>query len=421
MLFHIINSMWKYFLLAFTLVGAAFAQASTNYWIDGEYLLWRIKNNPIPIPLVTSASYADPLPGAIGQPHTRVVLGEKSIDMGWMQGFQVDAGAWIKHNIGIEGSYFLLPTVSQTKSLSTSGNLGSPNYAVPIFDVSGVFGLNGVPGETIFILPGPFMSDPGFSATYILHLTSQLQSAELNGLYRIINKKNFQFECSGGFRWLQLYEKLLFKANSLAVPGSIFGHAFYNTRDRFETTNNFLAGQLNIDARYRTKKWHLDALLKGALGAVLQKVKIEGSSQTSNGNLFFETMGTGNTILPGGIFAEPSNIGSHRKSPMAWSFETKVKTGYAITKHIEIHLGYTFLWISRVLRPGNQIDRKINSTRTALADASRATVGIGPGPIPFGGPPGPAPAASGPVRPKALFRSATFWAQGLDAGIQFNF
>ena len=37
-----------------------------------------------------------------------------------------------------------------------------------------------------------------------------------------------------------------------------------------------------------------------------------------------------------------------------------------------------------VLRPGDQIDRKINSTRTALADASRATVGTGPGPVPFG-------------------------------------
>lgn len=413
--------MWKSLFLACILVRSAFAQECAKYWIEAEYLLWLIKENPVPTPLITNGSYDDPLPGAIGQPHTRIVLGKRSIDMGWMQGFQADAGLWICRNLGIEGSYFLLPTVSKSKSLNTSGNPGSPNYAVPIFDVSGVFGLNGVPGETIFILPGPFFSDPGFSAKYTLRLKSQLQGAELNGLYRMINKDSFQLECLGGLRWLHLHEMLLFKAHSLAVPGSSFGLAFYNSTDRFETTNNFLAGQLEIDARYQTKKWHLEAIVKGALGTTLQKVKIEGSSQTSDGNVFFQTKGTENEILHGGIFAEPSNVGAHKKSPIAWGFETKIRTGFEITKNIEINLGYTFLWISKVLRPGDQIDRKINSTRTALADASRATVGTGTGPISFGAPPGPAPAPSGPIRPKVLFKTATFWAQGLDAGIQFDF
>ncbi len=89
-------------------------------------------------------------------------------------------------------------------------------------------------------------------------------------------------------------------------------------------------------------------------------------------------------------------------------------------RHLEINLGYTFLWISKVLRPGDQIDRKINSTRTALADASRATVGTGPGPIPFGTP-GPAPAARGPKKPSTDSKATSFWAQGLDVGIQMNF
>ncbi|MBS0652442.1 MAG: BBP7 family outer membrane beta-barrel protein [Verrucomicrobia bacterium] len=413
--------MWKYLLLALLLLRPACAHAKDKYWVDADYLLWFIKDNPNPVPLVTKASFDDPLPGAIGQPHTRTVLGKKSIDMGLMQGFQVDAGLWIRRNIGIEGGYFLLPTVSESKSVNTSGSPGSANYAVPIFDVSGVFGLNGVPGETIFILPGPIDNDPGFLGKFRLQLKSRLQGAELNAIYRMVDNKSFQLKWLGGFCWVQLHEKLNFKGKTHAAAHSSFGNAFYNIADRFETANDFLAGQLKIDACYQTKRWYLEANLKGALGAVLQKVNVEGSSKSSGGNVFFLTKGTENKTLHGGIFAEPGNRGSHHKNPMAWGFESKVQTGFDLTKHVEVHVGYTFLWISKMLRPGKQIDRKINSTRTALADASRATVGIGPGPVPFGGQSEPAPVPQGPHRPKVPFKSSTFWAQGLNAGIEFRF
>lgn len=232
--------------------------------------------------------------------------------------------------------------------------------------------------------------------------------------------QRLQLGCLGGIFWLQLHEKLTFKALSHAVPGSGFGSAFYNSIDRFKTSNDFLAAELGLDARYQIRRWELKGQVKGALGATLQKDKLEGSSQTSSGNAFFLTSGTANEILPGGIFVEPSNRGTHKKNPLAWGFETRIQTGFEMAQNIKMHLGYSFLWINSVLRPGNQIDRKINSTRTALADASRETVGIGPGPIPFGGAPGPAPLPSGPIRPRVRFKSSPFWAQGLDFGIQFH-
>jgi hypothetical protein len=66
------------------------------------------------------------------------------------------------------------------------------------------------------------------------------------------------------------------------------------------------------------------------------------------------------------------------------------------------------------------MNRKINPTRTGLADASRATVGTGSGPIPFGSP-GPAEALQGPKEPKFNFKTRFFWAQGLTAGIVLRF
>src|SRR5262245_61953321 len=36
-------------------------------WIDAEYLLWWIKDGPLPVPLVTTGSGNDPQPGELGQ------------------------------------------------------------------------------------------------------------------------------------------------------------------------------------------------------------------------------------------------------------------------------------------------------------------------------------------------------------------
>jgi hypothetical protein len=214
-------------MLGFFLVESAIAQGTDKYWIDVDYLLWKIKENPVPAALVTKADFSDALPGAIGQPHTRVVLGKKSVDMEWMQGFELGAGVWIKQNLGLQASYFLLPAVSKSKHLKTSGQPGSANYAVPIFDVTGVFGLNGVPGETIFILPGPDENEPGFFGDFTLQLKSELQGAELNTFYRSLRREHFVLDWIFGVRWIDLHEELLFKAKTHAASGFSFGNAFF--------------------------------------------------------------------------------------------------------------------------------------------------------------------------------------------------
>lgn len=408
------------FFIIFFLVITQIAFAQEKFWVEAEYLLWAIKKDPLPVPLLTTASFSDPLPGAIGQPGTHVLLGNEHFGMGWMNGFQVGAGAIVRPRFEVEGSYFLLPSVSKHKSFSTSGEPGSANYAVPIFDVTGVCGLDGVPGETIFILPGPLDGDPGFSGRFDFHIKSRLQGAELNALYDFFGKNHFYLQCLGGFRWFQLYESLTFKAKTQTVPNVSFPAGFFNFSDRFSTWNNFLAAQFGVEGQYRRKKWKFEVDMKGALGAVLEEIKIKGKSRTSGGNLFFETAGTADKTLPGGIFAEPTNRGKHRKNRFAYAFEAHSGVGYKVIRNLEIDIGYNFLWLSKVVRPGKQIDRKINTTLTALADASRDTVGTGLGPIPFGSSSG-APAPHGPKKPSIPFQTSSFYLQGLDAGITLAF
>ncbi len=391
---------------------------SQRYWLKGDFLLWSIKNQPVPIPLVTAASFSDPLPGAIGQPGTEVVLGDTHIDMRWMKGFQITFGSWaIQDKYGLEADYFLLPRVVRKQSIGTSGEPGSQNLAVPIFDVTGVFGLNGVPGETIDILAGPFGADPGFQADCRLKLTSILQGAELSGIFGLVKHYDVQLEGIAGFRWLELDETFHFDVLTQSAPGYEFGFAFANLHDRFKTGNDFFSGQLGLKTRYICQKWSLCGCMKVALGGMRERLNIHGYTQTSNGNLFFETLGTSGDILPGGVFAQPTNIGNYAKWHFSALFDAGLRGGYRLGKNVEVSIGYNFLWITQVLRPGEQIDRDINTTLTGLADASRETVGTGPGPIPFGTP-GKAPAPQGPSYPRVLFKNHSFWAQGLSFGIR---
>lgn len=62
----------------------------SNFWVDGEYLLWGFKNSSAPVPLVTTGSS-----GIVGAPDTVIVLGGKDVDSGVHQGGRLTVGSWL--------------------------------------------------------------------------------------------------------------------------------------------------------------------------------------------------------------------------------------------------------------------------------------------------------------------------------------
>lgn len=392
-----------------------------HWWTQGDYLLWKAKETPLLVPLVTTASLSDPISGALAQPGTKVIMGDKNIRSDWLSGFKIAAGLWTDQSEqrGIEAGYFLIPERSQKQSINTSGQPGSINVAVPIYDVTGLWGLNGVPGETVFILPGPIFG-PGFVGSFQLKTSIRLQGAELDALIKRVDNSKFLLNFIGGFRWLQLEESLSFIGRTAAVPNSMES-GFYNIKDSFKTNNNFFGGQVGVKAACSTKMWRFTGVTKVAVGLMNQNVGVRGRSQTSNGNLFYLTHNTETEILNGGIFAEPTNQGSHCRNVFAAAVEAGIKMFYRVSSCLELGVGYNFLFASSLVRPGDQIDRKINPTRTALAEASRASAGVGPDtPIPFGESQ-PASLPKGPKYPKFKPHTTNFWIQGLtiDAQLQF--
>lgn len=387
-------------------------------WMRGEYLVWWTKASPNPTPMVTSVAAGTPnggtpIPGAIGGAGTSVVMGGEDIDLGARLGARFTLGHWLNpsQTVGLEANYFFLQSSEVTQTVTSAGGPGSPILHVPFFDVTGSF-TGGTPGQsalpnvlgTLFAVPGG-LNGP-FVSRDVLSLRSESQGAELNGIFNLSKNGRVRIDGLAGFRYVNLYEQLDFSTATATVPPQT--SVTYDTLDQFHTTNNFYGGQLGLRMEVSPDNGTGGALgglcfrgtAKLALGDMSEGAMVKGGTLTNLGNPLL----TSPAEFVGGIFAQPSNIGYYDHQQFAVVPEVDLNIGYAVFTWLRIYLGYDFLFISDVARPGNQISPNINMYGSGLVHAS-----------------GIAPPANNPVAPTFGFNQSSFWAQGLNVGFEARF
>jgi hypothetical protein len=109
-------------------------------WASADYLLWWVRNAPLPTALVTTGNPATGVAagvftsGAIGQPGTQVLFGNSSTSFGAMSGMRFTVGQWLDSNntIGIEGTGFLIFRQSTGFATGSDGT-GNPPLYFPVF------------------------------------------------------------------------------------------------------------------------------------------------------------------------------------------------------------------------------------------------------------------------------------------------
>lgn len=360
------------------LTGSAAAQDAGRFYGRAEYLMWWTKDSPNSVPLVTD--------GFVNAPGTRVFMGGDDVDLGRHNGVRATLGYWLTGDQawGVEASGFYLPTVSERQAVASSGLPGSTQLVVPFFDVTR--------GQEAF----SFLSSTGeFSGAAQLRLSSRLWGAEGNAVMALANPGPWRLDLLGGIRYLNLSEGLSFRTSSPDLPPG--PTTVFTTRDVFDTDNDFYGVQIGARGRYLWGRFTAEGTLKVALGAMRQHADVAGAF-TSN----FFTPGTVRTF-PGGVFAQATNIGSHRRDVIAVVPEAGINIGFRLTNWASLVLGYTFLYASNVARPGDQIDRAINPTQSSSISLTNPAI------------------LSGPARPAFKFQGSDFWAHGLNAGIALSF
>jgi hypothetical protein len=348
-----------------------------TFWAGTEYLLYRIRNEPIPT-LLTTGNPLDPFPGALGQPGTRTLLGNE-IDYGNFNGIRENLGVWVTDELGFEASGFFL--FQNTFRLSAGSDAaGNPPLYVPAFRTD-------LGREGSFTISDPVQQLAG---SINISSSSQFWGAEFNGLWSVMHCDDFAMAFLCGFRYLNLQEDIDIGANLndpvLNIQDSI--------SESFRTRNQFYGGQVGVKFGLHGDRVFLDVVGKVALGDTHQVVTINGTTtQSGPGTSAMNPAGT----FAGGILTAPTNIGEQTRNAFAVVPQAGIKLGICLFHGVWATAGYDIIYWSSVVRPGQQIDHNVNQTQL------------------LGNP------LVGPAAPLPQFVRSDFWAQGLSVGIEFRY
>lgn len=377
---------------------SSYAGSGNRVWVSAGLMVWGLKAGHTP-PLVTSGT-------------STVYGGNQNNDT--RLGGQFTVGAWLNpgQTKGIQGSYFFLNGPSENFSTSSPG---APVLARPFTNA-----ITGLPDSQLISFPGVI------SGTAVVSTSSQFQGAQLNGICNLCcscptsccstgccqtgcgqtggylagypSQTGYRMDMIGGVQYLSLNESLVITENLLILPTApppfVPGSTVMVT-DRFETRNNFYGGQIGMRGEWYRGAWFVNSTSQVGLGNTHQEVHISGSTVFTS-----PPPASVSVTQPGGLLALPTNIGNYSRDQFTVVPQIGINVGRQLTNHVRVYVGYTSIYWSSVVRPGDQIDPVINTTQLPTP--------TGPGTL------------VGPARPAFAFHDSGLWAHGINAGVQFG-
>lgn len=360
------------------------------FWVRGEYLLWTVKDAPNPT-LVTINPNRGSDPN-FGTPGTVGVVGGSGEDYNFRSGgrFTLGFAPPCMHGWGFETTYFFLANRTSNTTVTSDGSF---SVGRPFLETNPAFFFDNKTQSFVANNPNRAQlvaKDGVVAGSVSVDTSNELWGVEANFRRNLCCGCNYKVDFLTGFRYLQLDESLNIteNLNVLGSSGGTFGRVgTVVVRDSFLTRNEFYGGQIGLDAECRWNRWFVGAVGKLALGSIRQTVIIDGSTTSS-------VSGTER----GGLLAQPTNIGRDARDQFCIVPEAGLRLGYYFTERLRGYVGYDVLYMSNVVRPGDQVDTFVNSSY-----------------IPPRGTP------IGPATPRYQVRSTDFWAQGVSFGLEWRY
>jgi hypothetical protein len=342
-----------------------------HVWGSFDYLMWKVRGGLLP-PLITTAFGSPSM--AAPNPFTAFEVSQSKINGGPHDGLRLTGGYWLDKpdGTGIELRYDRFFHGEDEQNLAS---VPRTFLARPFWDE-----LNNVPA--LFLLSNPAGTMQGAAQ---IRTTFDSLGFEANYLRRGPAMLSEAFHWIIGVRYWELQEDLTVAAGSRM--GGIEAVSF----DTFATRNRFIGPQIGGQMNFTRNNFTIDFTSKLAAGAMLEDVSIVGGSTAM--------LPSGAIInRPGGFLALSSNSGGHSRTKFAVINDVSLAVGYCITDYCQIRVGYDFMYVFQVVRPGEQTD-----------------LGINPNLLPFSATPTP------PARPGFRFNEEVFWMQGCSIGVVFQF
>jgi hypothetical protein len=318
--------------------------------------------------------------GVLGNAGTSVLFGATDLSNGARSGGRATLGYWFNdcHNVGLEFGYLGL---EQEDTQFTNTSQGDPILARPFFNAQ------------TNVQDASLVAFPDFvTGSILIDATTEFQALDMS-LRRCLYD-----DCCGrgdlfiGYRYVELNDGLRIgestESQDIAVgvpPGTTI-----DLQDLFETENRFHGGRVELVVQRQRCRWSVEMRGSLSLGSTSQEVLIDGVTTVT-------TPDAAESTTAAALLALPTNIGRFEQDTFTLIPEFGVKLGYELGCGWRASLGYSLLYWSSVARPGDQIDRTLNLSQ------------LPPGPL------------TGPERPRFAFLTNSFWTQGLDVAVEYQF
>lgn len=355
-------------------------------WASFEYLGWVPRGMELPPLATTSVGTNVPAndAGVLGRGPTRVLFGGEEVFDDAFSGGRLQIGLWLdpQHKWAVVGDYFELNGETESFSGASGGN---QILARPFFNI-----LTGAEDAQLISYPGLATGSLSIDVetSFVgggFNFRRQTNCVTGQG-WSLLGDSRTPFQSRSdfltGYRYVQLDEAITISEvlNESSAPNTRF-----NIEDSFRTTNQFNGWDLGVAYQRQRGHWSLELLGKMALGVTRQTVDIAGSTRING------VPGTG-----GGLLAQTTNIGSYSRDTFTILPELGANLGFDLTSNLRLKAGYSLIFWSNVVRPGDQIDMDINPN-------------LFPPAIP-----------GGAGRPEFVFRDTDFWVQGASFGGEFS-
>lgn len=357
-----------------------------HFWYSFEYLMYFPKSQNVPFPLITSSAPNDN--GLLGKSSTVSLLPAGNLVFNATSGFRSSFGFFGDEDrrFGMEAVGFALEQKSNIQGFTTETG-GIPTLARPF--------VNSTTNQSSSLIVGNLFFGEGSA---VVAANTQTWGVEANGvinLYRTCPDSACQtsIDFLAGYRFLQLSEALsitsltqvtqppslsprfqaypdgTFRESDpvvvapiipvggtlVSIPGAVY------IQDLFQVRNRFNGGQVGL--RSFTRYGMFSLLLSGkiAFGSNHETVDIAGTTGIYDNVRRF----TGGSV--GGLFANGSNIGRYSNDEYIVVPEFNAIVGVNLSTRCTATIGYNFLYMSSVVRPGTLINPTVNVAQIPIS------------------------------------------------------
>ena len=370
------------------------AQHMANLWYSGEFLLGWSRGGRLPV--LATENFVSGYP-SLADPNTRIALGgarEKPVDRGGAR-FTVGWAIGGSPRAGFEATYDFYGTQILSESVAGGGTSGR---------ILGRPLINPATGAEDVVV----VSHPNLLGRLDMNLSSRIGGWNALGVVNLFHNERWSLSALGGYRYFQLNEGLRLDQSGYyraqyadpainvvaGTPLPVVVHRTLST-DQIDVANRFHGALLGLRSEFDYGRFFVSLDAKVSVGRVIEVVKISGQTvsvvEPASGKVI--------TYYPGGVYGQYSNSGRYEQSSFGVLPEGILRAGIKFGSHSRLTVGYNFLYLNSVVRPGDQIDRTVDLTQsTADPLALRA--------------------ASRPMVPTD--RSA-YWLQGLSFGLEWKY